>query len=80
MTSSRDPETTAGHWQAINRDTGTRAVNVTRVVASRLDDETVALKLNPSTFPIQNVKLGVKLRAVLCDKAFLALHRLYTVC
>ena len=29
----------------INRDTGTRAVNVTRVVASRLDDETVALKL-----------------------------------
>ena len=38
--------------------------------------------INPSTFPIQNVKLSLlrlKRKAVLSDKVFLALHRLYTV-
>ena len=34
---------------------------------------------NPSIFPTQNVKLRVKCRAVLSEKVFLALHRLYTV-
>ena len=34
---------------------------------------------NPSTFPIQKVKLRVKRKAVLSDKVFLALHHLYMV-